>query len=168
MAARRQPRKAAFWRARGGVAALALLWTLNCALPLAAATTEYIVVDRNSGLAIHGFDPVAYFTDGAPTLGRGEYEYRYAGVVWQFRNIGNRSAFAADPGVYIPRYGGYDPVGIGRGVPLAGDPRYWVIVDDHLYLFQSPENKAIFEVNCERVVAAADERWPAVQRTLAP
>ena len=168
MAARRHARKLAVRPARSGVTALTLLWILVSALPIAAATTEHIVADRNSGLAIHGFDPVGYFTEGAPTLGKGEFEYRHAGVVWRFRNPGNLGAFAADPDVYMPRYGGYDPVGVGRGVPVAGDPRHWMIIEQRLYLFQSPENKAIFAVNSERAVVAADEHWPAVLRTLAP
>ena len=168
MAARRHARKLAVRPARSSVTALALLWIFVSALPIAAATTEHIVADRNSGLAIHGFDPVGYFTEGAPTLGKGEFEYRHAGVVWRFRNAGNRGAFAADPDVYMPRYGGYDPVGVGRGVPVAGDPRHWLIVEQRLYLFQSPENKAIFAVDRERAVAAADEHWPIVLRTLAP
>jgi hypothetical protein len=138
------------------------------ALPIGAATTEYIVVDRNTGLAIHGYDPVAYFTNGAPTLGRGDFEHRHAGVVWRFRNSGNLGAFVADPEVYMPRFGGYDPVGLSRNVPLAGDPRIWLIEGDHLYLFQSPENKAIFAVHVEQVTTAAGEAWPAVQKTLVP
>ena len=168
MAARRHARKVAFRRPRPGVTALVLLWMLALALPIAAATTEHIVADRNSGLAIHGFDPVGYFTEGRPTLGKGEFEYRHAGVVWRFRNAGNLAAFAADPEVYMPRYGGYDPVGVGRGVPVAGDPRNWIIVEQRLYLFQSPENKAIFAVDSERAEVAADEHWPAVLKTLAP
>lgn len=168
MAVRRHARKVAFRRRRVGPTALALLWMLALALPIAAATTEHVVTDRNSGLAIHGFDPVGYFTEGAPTLGKGEFEYRHAGVVWRFRNAGNLGAFAADPDVYMPRYGGYDPVGIARGVPVAGDPRNWIIVEQRLYLFQSPENKAIFAVDSERAVAAADEHWPAVLKTLVP
>ena len=168
MATRRHARKVAIRRAGTGAAAVALLWILASALPITAATTEHVVVDRNSGLAIHGYDPVAYFTNGAPTLGKGEFEYRHAGAVWRFRNAGNLGAFAADPDVYMPRFGGYDPVGVGRGVATAGDPRIWIIVGDRLYLFQSAESKAIFAVNSERAVVAADEAWPAVQRTLAP
>ena len=68
----------------------------------------------------------------------------------------------------MPRYGGYDPVGVGRAGPAAGDPRIWMIEDDRLYLFQSPENKAIFAVDSERAVAAAEEHWPEVLRTLTP
>jgi hypothetical protein len=168
MAARRHARKVAIGRAGMGAALLALLWMAATALPIGAATTEYIVVDRNTGLAIHGYDPVAYFTDGAPTLGRGEFEHRHAGVVWRFRNPGNLAAFVADPDVYMPRFGGYDPVGLSRNVPLAGDPRIWVIEEERLYLFQSAENKAIFAVNREQVTTAADEGWPVVQKTLVP
>jgi hypothetical protein len=68
----------------------------------------------------------------------------------------------------MPRFGGYDPVGVGRGVPAAGDPRIWMIVDDRLYLFQSPESRALFAVDNVRMRAVADEAWPAVMRTLAP
>jgi len=168
MAARRHARKVAFGRAGIGAAAVMVLWMMAAALPIGAATTEYIVVDRNTGLAIHGYDPVAYFTDGAPTLGKGGYEHRHAGAVWRFRNPGNLAAFVADPEVYTPRFGGYDPVGVGRNVPLAGDPRIFLVEGERLYLFQSPENKAIFAVNREQVTAAADESWPAVQKTLVP
>jgi hypothetical protein len=168
MAARRHARKVAIGRGGMGAAAVALLWMAATALPIGAATTEYIVVDRNSGLAIHGYDPVAYFTDGKPTLGRGEFEHRHAGAVWRFRNPGNLAAFVADPEVYMPRFGGYDPVGLGRNVPLAGDPRIWLIEEERLYLFQSAENKAIFAVNREQVTTAADEAWPVVQKTLVP
>jgi hypothetical protein len=166
MAAPRHARKVAIRRA-GGVT-VALLCLLALTLPVAGTTTEQIVSDRNTGLAIYGFDPVAYFTDGAPSLGRGEFEHRHAGTVWRFRNAGNLAAFAADPEVYMPRFGGYDPIGIGRGVPVAGEPRNWIIVEERLYLFQSPENKAIFAVHSERAVAAADEHWPDVLRQLTP
>jgi hypothetical protein len=168
MAARRHARKVAFPRGKTGAAVAALLGILATALPLAAATTEYIVIDRNSGLAIHGFDPIAYFTDGAPRLGKGEFEYRHAGAVWRFRNSGNLNAFAADPDVYMPRFGGYDPVAAVRGVAIAGDPRIFMIAGERLYLFQSLENKAAFVADRERLAVAADEAWPAVQRTLSP
>lgn len=166
MAAQRHARKVAFRRGGAGAALVALI--VASAAPIIAATTEQIVVDRNSGLAIHGFDPIAYFTDGVPTLGKGQFEYPHAGVVWRFRNPGNLAAFAADPDIYMPRFGGYDPVGISRGLALAGDPRIWMITGERLYLFQSAENRAIFSVDIERFVTAAEETWPAVSHTLSP
>jgi hypothetical protein len=168
MAAWRHPRKPGPYRGRLAAAAFALVGGLVPTVPIGAATTEYIVVDRNTGLAIGGFDPLAYFTNGAPALGRGEFEHRYAGAVWRFRNLGNRDAFAADPDVYMPRFGGYDPVGIGRGVAIPGDPRLWQITGERLYLFHSPENRAAFAGDQGHAIATADKEWPAVQRTLSP
>jgi hypothetical protein len=136
--------------------------------PLGAATSEYIVADRHTGLAILGFDPIAYFTEGAARLGQDQYEYTLAGAVWRFRNPGNLSAFAADPAVYMPRYGGYDPVGIARGVAVAGDPRLWLLAGQKLYLFYTPEARAAFAATEEATIAGADRNWPAVQLTLSP
>src|ERR1700748_861009 len=61
--------------------------------PPGAAVTERVVNDINTGLAIYGYDPVAYFTDSKPIAGKADYEYRFSGVVWRFRSDGNRAAF---------------------------------------------------------------------------
>jgi hypothetical protein len=133
-----------------------------------AATTERIVIDRHSGLAISGFDPVAYFVEQTATLGQEAFEYPFAGAVWRFRNEGNRAAFVANPEVYMPRFGGYDPVGVARGVPVPGDPRLWLIVGERLYLFFTPAARDAFSQDAERLLAAADRRWPQLQLTLSP
>ena len=74
-----------------------LLLSLTISFRPQAATTERIVVDRHSGIALGGFDPVAYFVDADAMRGKGEFEHAFAGVVWRFRNEGNRAAFADDP-----------------------------------------------------------------------
>src|ERR1700677_2583458 len=102
-----------------------------------AATTEMIVVDRHTGLAIGGYDPVAFYTDGKPLSGSPDFELHYGGAGWRFCNIGNRAAFAERPAVYMPRFGGYDPVGVARGVAVAGRPDIWLISGGHLFLFHS-------------------------------
>lgn len=134
--------------------------------PLVAA--ERVVVDRHTGLAISGFDPVAYFVEADAVQGKGAFEHAFGGAVWRFRNEGNRAAFAADPGIYMPRFGGYDPVGVARGIGVPGDPRLWLIADSRLYFFYTPEAKAAFGDDHKGVVEAADRNWPAVQFTLAP
>src|SRR5689334_6838268 len=73
---------------------LAAIWP---GLPVQATTTERVVTNRYSGLAIEGFDPVAYFTDAAATQGRPEFEAAESGVIWRFRNEGNRASFVAHP-----------------------------------------------------------------------
>jgi hypothetical protein len=164
MTAARRQRKS---RCAGLLAGLMLL-ALAGVGHLGAATTERIVVDRHRGLAIAGFDPVAYFTDATATLGRPEIEYAYAGAVWRFRNEGNRGAFAADPEVYMPRFGGYDPAAAARGAAVEGHPLVWLIVEQRLYLFETAKTRDIFVDDPERVIAAAERKWPQVLRTLSP
>ncbi len=168
MAAPRQARKSVFWPGTAGFGVTIALMALCPILPIRAATTEYVVVDRITGLAIYGYDPVAYFVGGAPAMGKGEFDHPYAGAVWQFRNPGNLAAFAADPDVYMPRFGGYDPIGIGRGATLAGDPNIWLIAGQRLFLFHSAENRAAFAAASATAVAVAEEAWPTVRRTLSP
>lgn len=154
---------------RGRVAALALAALFAVAAAGAhAGLTQRIVVDWRTGLAISGYDPVAFFTDGKPMAGKPDIELRYGGVVWRFANVGNRAAFADRPDVYMPQYGGYDPVGIARGVPVAGNPDIWIIVSERLYLFYDAAQRARFVADMPRLTAAAQRKWPAVERTLDP
>jgi hypothetical protein len=134
---------------------------------LRAATTERIVADRHTGLALYGIDPVAYFTARKPVAGREDLEYRHAGVIWRFENAGNRAAFAADPEVYMPRFGGYDPIGIARGVSTPGFPHLWRLVEDRLYLFYTVQARQAFMADPAAAIAAAAARWPEVLRELA-
>jgi hypothetical protein len=132
-----------------------------------ATTTERVVVNRYSGLAIGGFDPVAYFTESLALLGLPDFEAAQSGAVWRFRNEGNRASFVSHPEVYGPRFGGYDPVDIGRGVTYAGSPRIWLIVDNRLYLFGREESRDAFAVNPGRFLKDADARWPVLEDGLA-
>ena len=133
-----------------------------------AGLTERIVVNWHTGLAIDGYDPVAFFTRGKPVLGSPNLELRYGGVIWRFCNIGNRAAFAARPDIYMPQYGGYDPLAVARGVAVAGNPDIWLIVGERLFLFFDPAHRAEFAADATRFLAAAKRKWPAVESTLDP
>ena len=137
------------------------------ATPMRAATTEMVVTNRHTGLAVDGFDPVAYFTEAAPRTGRAAFEARSGGVTWRFANEGNRAAFTAAPDVYMPRFGGYDPIAVARGGASAGHPELWLIVRQRLYLFYSEAARAAFAADPEDAIEAAERHWPEVQRTLA-
>ena len=154
-----------------GIALFALLASFFGALSLdfaaSAATTERVVVSRYSGLAIEGFDPVAYFTESMAARGSPDFEAREAGAVWRFRNLGNRASFVAHPEIYGPRFGGYDPVDLGRGVTYAGNPRFWVVTGQRLYLFGREENRDAFAAEPARFLKDAIARWPALERGLA-
>jgi len=141
---------------------------LVSAAPLAsqAATTERIVTNRFTGLAIEGFDPVAYFVDGSAAQGTAEFEANLWGAVWRFRNEGNRASFLAHPEIYGPQFGGYDPADIARGVTIAGNPRFFAIVAQRLYLFSREANRDAFAANPDRFLYEVGKRWPALQEQL--
>jgi hypothetical protein len=132
----------------------------------AFAAPAPLVVDVHTGLALSGFDPVAYFTDHKPELGRAGLELRQDGAVWRFCNEGNRAAFADHPEIYGPRFGGYDPVAIARGASVAGHPLIWAVVSARLYLFYSTAARAAFLSDPGRVIMAAERKWPTVARTI--
>ena len=132
-----------------------------------AATTERIVSNRFSGLAIEGFDPVAYFVERQPVLGLPDFEAWQGGVVWRFHNEGNRASFLEHPEIYGPQFGGYDPIDVARGVTVAGNPRFWVIAGERLYLFDIEVHRDAFAADPERFADEANARWPALEENLA-
>ncbi len=132
-----------------------------------SATTERVVVNHVTGLAIEGYDPVAYFVDAQPEVGLADFEASAAGAVWRFRNEGNRASFVAHPEIYGPQFGGYDPIDLARGVTVAGNPRFWLISEDRLYLFSREEARDAFAADAARVLREANARWPALLQDLA-
>ena len=132
-----------------------------------AATTERVIVNRYTGLAIECFDPVAYFVDARPRIGLPDFEASQAGVVWRFRNEGNRASFVAHPDIYGPQFGGYDPIDLARGVTYAGNPRFWLISEQRLYLFGWEQHRDAFAADPAGILRDARARWPALEQGLA-
>jgi hypothetical protein len=73
----------------------------------------------------------------------------------------------AHPEVYGPQFGGYDPVDLGRGVTYAGNPRFWLVTGQRLYLFGREESRDAFAADPARFLKDANARWPALEQTLA-
>lgn len=132
-----------------------------------AGTTERVVTDHYTGLAIDGFDPVAYFVAGAPRRGAAEFELRHNGASWRFANEGNKVQFAAAPGTYAPRFGGYDPVELADGKAVPGQPQLWTIHDQRLYLFATEASRLSFASHPGTVSDKAERAWPDIQQNLA-
>jgi hypothetical protein len=165
MTAGRQQRKALGFGMAAGIAVFALI----SARPAASVgVNDPVVTNSLTGLAISGFDPVAYFVNGRPKIGRANVELWDQGVVWRFTNVGNRAAFAEHPEVYAPRFGGYDPVAIARGVSVPGHPLIWALDGQRLYLFYSAEARTAFLAEPDAIIERATRKWPAVMRTIAP
>ncbi|MBN8971246.1 MAG: hypothetical protein J0H51_04425 [Rhizobiales bacterium] len=132
-----------------------------------AATTERVVVDRFTGLAVGGMDPVAYFTESRAVPGQADIEASLAGAVWRFRNDDNRAFFLAHPEIYGPQFGGYDPVDVARGVTVAGRPQVWLVAGQRLYLFARIESRDAFAADPAAILQEARARWPHLRDALA-
>jgi YHS domain-containing protein len=164
MTAQRQEIKGR-WFKIAGVAVVAGFVAGALPVPV-AATTERLVVDELTGLALGGMDPVAYFTDAQMLAGRPDLELTAQGAVWRFRNEGNLAFFRATPEAYVPQFGGYDPIDVARGVPVAGRPLVWLIHGQKLYLFAREESRAAFAADPKEVLHDASARWPTLRDTL--
>ena len=65
----------------------------------------------------------------------------------------------------MPQYGGYDPVGVARGVAVAGNPNLWMIAGERLFLFYDAAWRQRFAADPNRVIGSADRKWPDVRKT---
>jgi len=114
------------------------------------------------GLAIGGYDTVAYFDSDDAIRGDGRYAHDWNGATWHFASAANRDAFAADPHVYAPQYDGYCAYAAAYASKANGDPEVWEIVDGKLYLNVSNRIKRRWQQDIPGFVARADAAWPSV------
>jgi YHS domain-containing protein len=117
----------------------------------------------SEGLALKGYDPVAYFADGRPVEGRGEFEADWRGAKWRFASAEHRAAFLREPDKYAPQYGGYCSWAVGHAYTAKGDPEAWKIVDGKLYLNYDKQVREKWEREIAALIAKGDENWLAFQ-----
>jgi YHS domain-containing protein len=114
------------------------------------------------GVAVGGYDPVAYFTAGKPAKGDKDLTAQHEGATWRFASAENRTAFEADPAKYAPRYGGYCAWAVSKGYTAKGDPEAWTIHEGRLYLNYDKSVRATWEKDIPGNVKKADANWPDV------
>ncbi len=129
------------------------------ALPALAA--EPPVFSRR-GLAIRGYDPVAYFDEAKPVKGKRSIEAEWNGATWRFASTGNRDRFNADPQAYAPQYGGYCAWAVSNNYTASTDPDAWTIHDGRLYLNYSLGVQRTWSQDVPGNIARGDANWPGV------
>ena len=132
------------------------------ALSGVAAAKDPVYTGAFSSTAVDGYDPVAYFTDGAPTKGSKEFTYEYNGAEWRFASAENLEAFKADPEAYAPQYGGYCAWAVSQNYTARGNPNNWSIVEGKLYLNYNDKVQETWSQDIPGFIALADENWPSV------
>jgi len=120
------------------------------------------------GVAIMGYDTVAYFTEGKAVKGSEEFSYEWLGTPWHFASQKHKEMFMSEPAKYAPQYGGYcagEVAGSGS-VTVNIDPEAFKIIDGKLYLVYDQGNAEAFADNAVDLVPKADENWPVVEAKL--
>lgn len=137
-------------------------------LPRAGAAADrekrLINVDA-SGVAIKGYDPVAYFTTGRPTPGKAALRAAHAGATYRFATAANKAAFEKNPARYAPQYGGYCAYGVAKDALFDIDPATGQIVDGKLYLNLDRSVLKTFNKDVEGNIRTADANWPGLVRS---
>jgi YHS domain-containing protein len=134
------------------------------ALPVAGtilrpALAEEPEVYAPSGLAIGGYDPVAYFTAKKPIQGAAEHALRWRGATWYFATAANMEAFEMNPAAYAPQYGGYCAYSVSRGSLSASSPEAFTIHGGRLYLTSSAAIRTVWGEDIEKNIRTADGNW---------
>lgn len=115
------------------------------------------------GVGLKGYDPVAYFTAGAPTAGKAEFTSKHDGVTYQFATAANRDAFKAAPTKYAPQFGGFCAMGVALEKKLDGDPAAWTIADGKLYLNVNKDVEKKYREDVTGNNKKADANWPQLR-----
>ena len=113
-----------------------------------------------SGLAIDGYDPVAYFVEAAPVPGRRDLTVIIDGTIYRFVNSANRDRFRQAPSQFLPQFGGYCAYAVSRGYTADIDPEAWKIVDGKLYLNYSKRAQRLWEEDVPGNIRKGDANWP--------
>jgi hypothetical protein len=132
-------------------------------LGVAASPVEPVNKNRG-GVAIKGYDPVAYFKSSNPVKGSPQFASEALGATWWFATAGNRDLFRADPGRYAPQFGGYCSWAVSQGYTADVDPAAWRIIDGKLYLNYSKGVQKKWEQDVEKRIEDANRNWPALHK----
>jgi len=129
-------------------------------LVAAAAPAKELVNTDDQGLALEGYDPVAFHAQQAAVMGDGGITSMFRGATYRFASDEHKELFDAAPEKYVPAYGGFCAMGVAMGQLYPVEIDTWQIVEGRLMLNKSREVREMFDANREGNIARADANWP--------
>ena len=138
------------------IISLLLLFVVSLSVHAAKGPTY---VDRK-GVAIRGYDTVAYFTEKQPVKGSKEFQYEWNGGLWQFSSAEHLEMFKQSPEKYAPQYGGYCAYAVANRSYARIDPNVFTILNNKLYLNYNDRVKKRWTKKRSKFIVQADEFWP--------
>jgi hypothetical protein len=130
----------------------------------AFATTSPSIAAEKAPLAIKGYDPVAYFTDGKPERGRPDVEYEWDEHRYRFSSATHRDLFKADPVRYAPQFSDFCAMALTRGEVDEANPEYWLISEGKLYIFGNLKGPNAFRQALTENIIKANQNRPLIQK----
>ena len=140
--------------------AASLIISMNIPGPAHAGSKPLVNTLGSPGIAIKGYDPVAYFEKGGPRKGKAQFSLQHGNVRWRFESAENMAKFKADPAKYTPAYGGYCAYGVAQGYLVKIEPDAWSIREGKLYLNYSKRVQRLWEKRPDSYISKANAKWP--------
>ncbi len=126
-----------------------------------AQTIQY---NNSNGIAIKGYDPVAYFLQNKAVEGKNDLSFEWSGSTWEFSSQANLDSFKIQPQKYVPQYGGFCAYGLSENHLSPTDPTAFTIVGDKLYLNYNAKVKAMWLKDKDNRIKVADANWPTITK----
>jgi YHS domain-containing protein len=118
---------------------------------------------QKDGVAIKGFDVVAFFTESKPVMGEEKISYEWKGARWLFSSSANMESFKNDPEKYAPQYGGYCAYGMADGHKAPTETDTWTIIDNKLYFNYNRKVKEMWWKDSKGFIEKANANWPVLK-----
>ena len=115
-----------------------------------------------SGIAIQGYDPVAFFTQNRPVKGLPEFESQYHGARYLFASAEDKATFDANPAKYEPQFGGFCAFGVSKGKTVPVKIEAFQIVNGRLLMQYDLDIKKEFNKDTQGNLQKADQNWPGI------
>jgi YHS domain-containing protein len=119
-------------------------------------------------VAIKGYDTVAYFTEKRAMVGDPQYRHEWDGATYQFASGKHLELFKLDPDRYLPQYNNWCAASVAKADKVYGNPEWWLVVDNRLYLFGKPIGPGLMAADPVAMKSKADENWSKVVQLPAP
>src|SRR5689334_23418248 len=123
---------------------------------------KVLVLKSHDGVAVQGYDTVAYFTDSKAVKGTSKFRAEYEGATYYFASGDHKALFDANPTKYAPAYGGYCgyAASIDRLSPIS--PEWFQIIDGRLVLQHNKKATDKFNADQKGNIVKADQNWPGL------
>jgi YHS domain-containing protein len=127
-----------------------------------AQTAKHI--NLKNGIAIQGYDPVAYFESTKAIEGKKEITAKFNDATYQFASENNKDLFLKNPTHYEPQFGGFCAFGMSEGYEAPIKPEAFTVVEDKLYLNYNLKVREDWSKNKEARIVKATVNWGKIKK----